>query len=426
MATSNNLTSNVMTKVLRKFLPEYETEIVSLKSVDTGELIPSGSINPMTGDTVYIKRPHKYVPVSTASGDISSSGSNDIISGRAAATVQNHETIKIQWEALEEAIELDQLEQIIAPAAGELVTEIELNLNEFIKNNSAHQLGTAGNAISKWSDISNVDSYTTALGFPSGMVYGQVNSYARRNLADSIKGIFSQSDAMTAWERARIPNMTGGLELFMSNTLKSHTTGDWDAGLQLNAAPTQTYVSGKDTFQTTMVLKGADTSVTGFLKAGDVLQITGRAFNNFKSREQASGEGGAALLYTGTVNADADSDGGGLVTVVLNGPAFYESGGQYNTISSALDTADVVTLISGTASTAYVPNLFYHKSAFSVGSVAQKRLKGWETRFATKDGLQIRFTDYSDGDKNENYLRLDVVPIFAALNPLLAGKFYGE
>jgi hypothetical protein len=295
-----------------------------------------------------------------------------------------------------------------------------------MKNNGSHQLGTAGNAIDKWSDISQIEAYTTALGFPAGQCYAQVNPYAIRNLADSIKGAYKESYVSNAWERAQIPMMTGNIQMYKSNLLKRHTVGDHDGGLQLNAAPTQTYVSGKDTFQTTIVIKGADVSTTGFLKAGDKVQIASRYFNNFKSREQAAAEGGAGLTYTGTVSADADSDAGGLVTVVLNGPAFSEANGQYDTISSALATDDVVNVISGTANTEYVPNMFYHGSAFSVSSLAQKRLRGWNTDFKTKYGLQMRFTEYSDGDTNENFLRIDTIPIYGALNPLLAGTFYGE
>jgi hypothetical protein len=424
MALSNNLSSNLQTKTVRSFLPAFDSEVVSLKTVGYAPI--ENQHDASTGDTVYIKRPHKWVAVSTATGDISAESKNQIISGRAAAVVQNHETIALEWEALEEANELDQFDQIISGVASELAVAVETNLNEYIKNNGSHQLGTAGTEINSWSDMSQINSYTRSLGFPGGQIYAQINPYGTRNLADSIKGAYNKEYVTSAWERAQIPGMNGNIRAYESALLKSHTVGNWDDGLQLNAAPTQTYVSGKDTFQTTIVIKGCDVSTTDFVKAGDKVQIASKYFNNLKSRDQAAGEGGAGLAYTGTVNADADSDGSGLCTVVLNGPAFFESGGQYNTISAALAEDDAVTIISGTAGSTYVPNLFYHGSAFSVSSLKQKRLRGWDTKFATKYGLQMRFVDYSSGDKNENYMRVDTVPIFGAMNPLLAGTFYGE
>jgi hypothetical protein len=421
---SNNLSSNLQTKTVRSFLPAFDSEVVSLKTVGYAPI--ENQHDASTGDTVYIKRPHKWRAVSTATGDLTSETSNAIVSGRAKAVVQNHETIRIDWEALEEANELDQLDQILSGVGSELAVGVEGNLNEFIKNNGSHQLGTAGTEINSWGDMSQINSYTRALGFPGGQIYAQINPYGTRNLADSIKGAYKQEYVSNAWERAQIPGMNGNIMAFESALLKSHTVGDWDDGLQLNAAPVMTYVAGKDTFQTTIVIKGCDTSVTGFVKAGDKIQIASKYFTNLKSRDQAVGEGGAGLAYTGTVSADADSTGGGLCTVVLNGPAFFESAGQYNTISEGLAEDDAVTVISGTANSTYTPNLFYHGTAFSVSSLKQKPLRGWSNKFASKYGLQMRFVDFSDGTKNENYMRVDTVPIFGAMNPLLAGTFYGE
>ncbi len=385
----------------------------------------------MTGDTVYVKRPHKYTALRTPDGDISAETKNSMISGQAKSVVQDHSTIALEWDAIDEALEMDQFDQIIAPAADELVTDVEVRLSEFMKNNSAHQLGTAGNPINKWSDISQIKAYTRALGFPSGTCYGSVNPYAIRNLADSIKGIFSKEDAMNAWEQAQIPNYAGGVRLFENNVLASHTVGAWDDGLTLSAAPTQTYLAGKDTFQTTITITGGDASEADFLKAGDVLQIvqsddSARPFTNFKTRVAAAAEGGNTLNYTGTVASDVATDGDGNATIVLNGPAFFETDGQYNTVTSAFEIGDKVNVISGTASQTYVPNMWYHEQAFGCHSVNQKRLRGWPTKRMTKDGMQLRFVDYSDGDKNQNYMRIDVLPAFAVYNPLLAGKFFGE
>lgn len=420
---SNNLSSNLQVKAVRKFLPEFDSEVVSLKTVGYAPI--ENQHDASTGDTVFIKRPHKWTAVSTATGDLTGETSNAIVSGRAKAVVQNHETVRVDWEALEEANELDQLSEILSGIASELAVTVEGKLNTFIKNNGSHQLGTPGTEIGKWSDMAIINSYTRSIGFPGGQVYAQINPFSSQNLSDSIKGAYKDSYVSNAWERAMIPGMTGNVKAFESALLSAHTVGAWDDGLQLNAAPTQTYVAGKDTFQTTIVIKGCDADTADFVKAGDKVQIASKYFTNLKSRNQAAGAGGAGLAYTGTVSEDATSTGAGLCTIVLNGPAFYEAGGQYNTISAALAEDDAVTIISGTAGSTYVPNLFYHGSAFSVCSLKQKTLSGWDTNFATKYGMQMRFTHFSDGTKNENYLRVDTVPIFGAMNPLLAGTFYG-
>lgn len=426
----NNFDSNKQLKLLRKFLPAFDSSVVSLNTVDHGEIVKA-SHNESTGDTVYVKRPLKYMAVDTDRGDLTGTPVNDMTSGRAAAKVQKTSTVRLEWEAWQEALEMDQLtpgssEQVAGMAASELAVHIEGKLNDFMIENGSHQLGTAGSAISSWDDISVISAYTDSLAFPAGRIYGQINPYDFRALAKDIKSLNTGNYVSNAWERAQIPGLTGNVQLYKSALLSAHTVGNHDGGLTLSSTPVQTYVAGKDTFQTVISIAGGNPNVTGFLKAGDKVQIAGRYFNNLKSRRQAAAGGGAGLLYTATVAADVNTDGSGNATVTLNGPAFYEADGQFNTISSPLTSGDTVNVISGTANDNYVPNLFYHGSAFSVSSLAQKILKGWPTTFKSKYGLQMRFTDFSDGVKNENYMRIDTVPIFGALNPLLAGTFYGS
>ncbi len=421
---ANSLSKNVVSDILRKFLKPWQNDTVSLNTINKS-IIPKGSVNPRSGSTVQVKRPHQWKTERTAAGDISGGTRSDIVAATATATVQDYFTEHVEWTQLEEAIQLDQLDEILNPIRQKIITDIEVDINKFIKNNGAHFLGTVDTAVDSWGDIAQVNSFTKALGFPVGEIYAQVGPYAVQDLADAQKGIFVEGLAKSAWEQSIIPRNFGGVQAYVSNSLATHTVGDHDGGLQLQATPTQTYAAAKDTYQTTMVIKGCDTSVTGFLKKGDIVQVAARYWNQMQTKEQAAGRAGAGIAYTGVVDADANSDGSGFCTVVLNGPVITD-GTNYDTVSSAMATNDTVNILSGTASGTTVPNLFYHKDAFGCLTVDLAKLHSTDSMIANFGGMSIRIHKYSDGDANKQICRFDVLPAYASYNPLLAGRFYGN
>ena len=426
---ANNLDSNVTRKVLRKFLPMLVNDCVSAKSVNR-QIISDRDFNPSSGTTVDVKRPHQYRSVETADGDVSSETVNDFIAGKATATVQNYITVEIEANNLERAVKLDQMDEILRPAAARIVTTLETNLNSFMLKNSAHQLGAAGTAITTWAQLSKIDAFCSEFGFPKdGMVMAQMNSFDVANLASVQAGQYNNNQNAMAWERAQLTQNIAGINYFRSNSLVSHTCGAGasETDLAITAtAVTQTYLAAKGTYQTTIEVDGFANSTAGVVKAGDVIQIAGRSYLNQQTKQPIYGELGDPILYTGVVSADADSNGSGVATIILNGPAIYEATGQYNTVDSAFAEDDAVTIISGAAAATNKPNLFYHKDAFGLATVALPRLVGGvESSSASYEGISVRVSRYANGQTNKQSYRFDLLPAFASFNPLLAGRFFG-
>ena len=420
---ANNLSKNTVANILRKFLAPWQNDIVTLNTVNK-TIIPKGSVNPRSGSTVQVKRPHQWKTERTSDGDISGGTRSDIIAATATANVQDYFTEHVEWSQLEEAIQLDQLDEILNPIRQKIITDMEVDFNKFIKNNGAQFLGTVDTAVDSWGDVAQVNSFCAALGFPVGDIYAQMGPYAIQDLADAQTGLAANGDVKSAWEKSIIPRNFGGVQAYVSNSLPTHAVGTWDAGLQLNAAPTQTYVAAKDTYQTTMVLKGGDASVTGFVKQGDIVQVEARYWNQMQTKAVAAGRAGAGIAYTGVVSADANSTGAGLITVILNGPAISD-GVNYDTIASAMNTNDNVNILSGTSAGTTVPNLFYHRDAFGFLTVDLPKLHSIDSQVANFMGMSIRIHKYADGDANKQICRFDVLPAYASYNPLLAGRFYG-
>ena len=163
------------------------------------------------------------------------------------------------------------------------------------------------------------------------------------------------------------------------------------------------------------------------IKAGETVTITAAsgAINrlNLSTRKLILDAAGAPIVWTATVVADVTLSGGaGNVTVT--GPAIFEATGAFNTVSQSPLSGDVVTF-SGAADAIIQPNLFWHKQAFSVGSVKIKKLHSTDTIATTEDGLQIRISKGVGFLENEQKVRFDFRPAYGVMNPFFAGQGFG-
>ncbi|EKZ6375176.1 head protein [Klebsiella aerogenes] len=423
MAT-NNLDSNVSQIVLKKFLPGFMSDLVLAKTVDRQLL--AGEINSSTGDSVSFKRPHQFASLRTATGDISGQAKNNLISGKATGKVGNYITVAVEYGQLEEAIKLNQLDEILAPVRQRIVTDLETELAKFMMNNGALSLGSPNTPINKWSDVAQTASFLKDLGVEEGENYAVMDPWSAQRLADAQSGLHGSDKLIqTAWERAQISSNFGGIHALMSNGLASRTQGAFGGTLTVQTAPTVTYNAVKDTYQFTVTLTGATASVTGFLKAGDQIKFTNTYWLQQQSK-QVLYNGSAPISFTATVLSDANSTAGGAVTVTLSGVPIYDTTNpQYNAVSRQLAAGDAVTVI-GTAGQTMKPNLFYNKFFCGLGTIPLPKLNSIDSAVATYEGFSIRVHKYSDGDANVQKMRFDLLPAFVCFDQHKGGQFFGN
>ena len=419
---ANNLTSNTMRKLIRTFLKHFESNRVVTKTVDTQ--LFEGRFTPASGSTVDIKRSHDYKTHRTSGGDISGVTKSDIVSGKATATVQDYFTAATEWGNVEEALELDQLDQIIAPMARRIVTDLETDFAGFMMKNCGMVQGTPGQAINAWSEVANAGALMSSTGVPSDSPwYYLMNPFSQIAMAD-LQNALTSSDSLvrTAWEKAQISRNFGGLQALTANALNSYTTNaTTDLAGAVNGAPTATYVGAKDTMTQSITVDGFTDTVV--VVAGTVVEIPTRFILNQSTRQPALDAAGAKIPWRGVVQADASLTSG-AGTIVVSSPAIFESGGQYNTVEAAIADNDVINILPA-ASTSFQPNLFYHPQAFSMASVKLPKLFSTDTTVTTEDGFSIRVSRYADGDANQQKIRFDLLPAYATLNPFFAGHGYG-
>jgi len=423
MAT-NDLNSNVSQIVLKKFLPGFMSDLVLAKTVDRQLL--AGEINSSTGDSVSFKRPHQFASKRTATGDISGQAKNNLISGKATGRVGNYITVAVEYGQLEEAIKLNQLDEILQPVRERIVTDLETELAQFMMNNGALSLGSPNTPINKWSDVAQTASLMKDLGIKTGENYAVMDPWSAQRLADAQSGLHGNDQLIrSAWEDAQISGNFGGIRALMSNGLASRSQGAFGGTLTVQTAPTVTYNAVKDTYQFQVTLTGATASVTGFLKAGDQIKFTNTYWLQQQSK-QVLYNGSAPISFTATVLSDANSTAGGAVTVTLSGVPIYDTTNpQYNAVNRQVAAGDAVTVI-GTASQTMKPNLFYNKFFCGLGTIPLPKLNSIDSAVATYEGFSIRVHKYSDGDANVQKMRFDLLPAYVCFNPHMGGQFFGN
>jgi hypothetical protein len=420
---ANNLNSNITRPLARVFLDAFESNRVVTKTVNTQLL--SGRFNPSTGSNVDFKRPHDYNSIRTSGGDISASTKSDIIAGKATGTVQDYFTVATEFSNIQEALELDQLDEIIAPMARRIVTDLETDLATYMRNNSSLKYGSHGTAVDAWGDVAGAGALMDSVGVPmSDDKFYLMNPFTTTSLASAQNGLTAADGLVrTAWEKAQISSNFGGMMALTSNSLSSFTSGAGaDRTGALSSNPDVSYVGAKDTMQQTLAVNAFQADMV--VKAGDMVTINGIYRLNVATRQPMIDAAGNNVLWTGVVVADVTLSGSGTGNIVVAGPAIYEANGQYNTVASAPVSTNVVNILSA-ASTLYQPNLFYTKQAFGLGTVKLPKLYATDTIATTSDGMSIRVTKYADGDANTQKVRFDLLPAYATFNPLFAGQGFG-
>jgi hypothetical protein len=420
---ANNFDSNITRKLARVFLEKFELKRVISKKVNTQFL--SNAFNPSTGDTVDIKRPTDYKSTRTADGDISATTAQSIITGKASATVQDYITVEVDYKEADQAIKMDQLDQLLEPAATRIVNDLETDFAAFAMVNTALLSGTPGTAVASWDDVANAGAVLETTGVPmdSNWCY-LMNPFTQRTLASEQKSLGGPDARSTsALDQATVATGYAGMDVFTSNALATYTTSAGaDRAGTLSANPTVTYVAAKDTMTQTLAVTGFEANLP--VKAGETIQIAGRNRLNLATRNPIIDGSGNQILFTGTVTEDVTLGASGEGNIVATGPAIYEAAGAYNTVDSAPVSGDVVTLL-GAASTLVQPQLFFHRNAFAIGSVPIEKLYSTDTLATTEDGIQIRVSKGASIRENKQIVRFDLRPAYGTFNPLFAGQAHG-
>lgn len=420
---ANSFESNFTRKLMMKVLDRFESNRVLSKNVDTQTF--KGGFNPNTGDTIDVKRPTDYASYRSSTGDITSQ-KQDIVTGKASATVQDYITVGVDYDEADEALKMgtDQ-SRFWDDIANRIVVDLETDFASFMMQNTGLLAGTVGEGVDSWAEVAEAGALMQSSGVPRNKKWCYaLNPYSQVALATEQRSLGVNPEVATANQRATVAQNFAGFDVKTATTLATYASqAGADRVGALAANPDVTYATHKDSMKQSLSVSGFEANLV--IKAGEQIQITGRNRLNLSTRKVIVDAAGAEVVFTGTVAQDVTLSGTGTGTIVITGPAIYEAGGAYNTVDSAPVSGDVVTLL-GAASTVYQPNLFWHPDAFTIASVPIKKLHSTDTIATTADGLQLRCSKYSNGDANSQTVRFDLRPAYGVMNPFMAGQGFGK
>jgi hypothetical protein len=418
---ANNYQSNTNKKLLQSFTKNFMADIVVSKTVERQILV--GDFDNSTGGKVAMKRGVQYTPVRTDDGDLSGGQRNPVRVGQVLGEVGQYITVLVENKHIEEALETDQLDQILAPAAMDMAIALESELVSRMARNAALVSGTKGTAVNKWTDIARPGALMREVGVPEGERFAVISNFEEVSLASAQTGLGTNPQVGDAWNSATVRERFAGFDrVLSSNNLDQYTQGTATAAA-LSATPIATYTEYKDTYQMTLALSGV-TPAAGTFKAGQQIQVAASLLVNMRNQKVVR-EGTAGVPITLTVLEDATASGG-TVSIKVSGAAIIESGvnASYNTVSRALTSGDALVFL-GSASSVQRPGLFYHKGFFGLGSVQLPKLHSIDSNIINVEGFSIRMHKFSDGIGNKQYYRFDMLPTFACFNPFFGGQLHG-
>ena len=419
---ANNFQSNFTRKLMMKVADRFEANRNLSKMVDSQTY--SGQFNPNTGDTIDIKRPTDYTTTRSSTGDLT--GANkDIVTGKASATVQDYISVRVDYNEADEALNMGtDKDRFFDDIANRIVVDLELDFAKFAMENAGLLSGTVGQGVDSWAEVANAGALMRSTGVPMNKRWCYfMNPYSQVSLATEQRSLGVNPEVSTATEQALVQRNFAGFDVYTATTLGQYTTSAVaDRAGAVNGAPTQTYVSAKDTMTTTIPVDGFGANLA--IKAGETVTVTGRNRLNLSTRQLAVDSTGAPIVFTGTVVQDVTLDGTGAGNIVIAGAAINEAGGAYNTIDTAIADNDVITL-GGSASTTYQPNMFWHPDGLSIAYVDIKKLNSTDTIYKSRDGLVMRCSMDSNVITNEQIVRFDLRPAYGVTNPFFVGQGFG-
>lgn len=354
------------------------------------------------GDTVYISKPARYVPQTTA--DITSS-IQDSEEEKVPLVLNINSTVGMQISSFEFATEVDvksAVERFGKPAVSAIAQNVEQRMLQNMTRSVSNLVGTAGSNQFAVDDILAARERMNKFLAPKDAGrYFLSDSTANRLAVGARKGLFQSASNIAEQYKTGAVGMADGYTWLENELLYVHTRG------------TQATTGG--TVTTTLSGQGVSTmNVTGTsggtLRAGDVFTVA-NVFAVHPITKQVY-----PFLQQFVVTADNTASGTAYTGVTFS-PAIFTTGGRQN-VNSFPQGSAAITLVGATNS-ALTQNLAFHKSAFRMVSVPLIMPKNAEIaeQYTSDNGFTIALVRDFDVLQRRMITRLDFLGGVAAVRP---------
>jgi hypothetical protein len=395
MANNISVTDLVSNIALAKFINNNSMLMTANRGYEGDFKMASYKI----GDTLNIRQQNHYIV-----GDGRIGAVQDINEETEPLTIDHQYHTLISYSSKELTLDIDNglerfAERYIDPAIQEIVHQMEVQIGLDAVNQLNFLTGSAGSPISSFSAVDLTGAKMLEQAMPM-----KPNAYMNLSVRDgsALKASLQNNFNETLNQDISFYSKLGRLsyfDMFQNQAIARHTTGTFDGSPDVDGA----VASGN-----TVVLKGATPSQTGVFKQGDVVSFSGVYSVN------PVGRANTGQLMQFLVTADANSTGGGAVTLTLSPSIISDPANSRRNVSNAIADNATVTLAGVTSPgtpVTYNVNTAYCSRGLDIVVPPLERLDVVESFVKTDPDTNVSIRVSKQGDilNDVNVLRLDVL-----------------
>lgn len=392
--------------ISKEFVRIMENELVLGRAVGTDTLENEKT---KSGGVVQVRRQMQYLGQDNNLN--LSAYEEDIIDGNVTVTLDQTWSNKVSVGAIDRTLSFDRYSrQIIEPMAKRAAERIESSIAALYSQFYWFD-GTPGTIPSTFASIANAGAIMTDAG---NMVNGRLGFHSpacAAALSANIQGTFVNDNNKKALENAIVGQYAGFLN-YQSAFVPTHTVGPLGGTPLVNgAAQSTTYLLARNTWTQTLVTDGWTAAAALRLRAGDIIRIA-NVFAVSPTTKQSTGR-----LQTFTVMADASSDASGNATLTISPPMIVS--GAFQTVSAAPADNAAITVVTGSASTAYRQSLLIDPQAIALVSrpLDIPSGEGLKTSTITGNNVTVSVSSWVDGNTLNESMRFDMLWKPVVLDP---------
>jgi len=392
-------TAAVITDVTKETMRLFENNLVFTNKVNRQFDDSFGVSGRKIGSTLTIRLPSKFTVRSGATF-----AAQDVVDNTTVLTQGTQAGVDIEFTSQELFQSFDLVsERYIKPMVQTLCADIDrVGMARYV--DIPQLVGTPGTTPSTMAVMLAARGKILEQAYSGEDMHFVGNIQANNALVVGQSALFNNQgkigDQYTKGEFGR--GVFGLDSLMWSQSVASHT-----AGLQ-GGTPT---VNGAAQSGASIVTQAWSNSITGVVKAGDVVTFAGCYDVNVLTKATLPS------LKQFVITADANSSAGGAATLAIS-PAIVLTGAQQN-VSAAPTNGGAVTVMSGTSGQITPQNMVFAKDTFAFvmadldlptgGVIAAKRMR-------YKD-YSIRLINFYDGSADKFKFRLDVLYGWKTVRP---------
>lgn len=409
----NTLTSSIIAAEAVMIL---ENSLVMAKTVHRGyEDEFDKKINGYTvGESISIRRPTDFT---VRSGAVASA--QEVKEGKLTFTVNTQKGVDFKFTSKDLTMNIKDLsDRVMKPALVQLANQVDRDVMALYKK-CPNWVGTPGGVVNTFAKFYSGPQRLNEFAVPEDGRASVLSPADHAGLLGSQTGLFITGPAESAYRRANLGAL-GDVDTYMSQNVPTHTVGALGGTPLINGAnQVSTYETVKDgtPMQQTLVTDGWSNSITGLLKAGDIITIANVNAVNPVTKDVLPFNRQFVVL------SDANSDGSGNSTLTISPPII--TSGAFQTVNAAPADNAAITVL-GSAATGYRQNMVYHKNAYGLVMVPMVEPPGApDVSRKTYKGTSVRVIPVYDGVNDFSMWRLDILYGVEAIDPRLATRLSG-